>query len=111
MKAALAGFAVSILETLPLLEQLTERHVATGKNTKVTVKRHDPLVFVERFGDAYGDGFLTDAAEPLGDFSLTEQDEHLLFNQSGKQDGAIQFDEGIVVDVFSVKLHGREFLH
>jgi hypothetical protein len=67
------------------------------------VKRQEIVAGVKGFCDSDSYRLLSDTGKPLAEFSLTEQKEHLLFNQSWKKKCLIEVKQGLVGETGSVK--------
>jgi hypothetical protein len=109
MKTSFPSVAISRFISLPLIEQLMQRHVAFSENTKISVQRHDPFVLLQCKRGANGNSFLADAAEPFADFSLAQEQQHFLLDHSRKQNAFVKTDQLFVGEVLSVEVHGEVF--
>jgi hypothetical protein len=84
----------ALREAAVLAEELTEEpaqlHAAGREDPEVAVHGQDPVAGVEGGGDAHRDGLLAHAREPLRQLSLAEQQERLVLDETGQQDGPVE---------------------
>ena len=84
MKRPLPALAEACLAALPLHKQFIERHFAGCKYTQISVHGHDVFIGIQRQGSAHSNSFLPYTAEPLTDFPLPEEYQHLFLNHAGQ---------------------------
>ena len=72
------------------------------------MQRHNPFVRLQCMGGAYRNGFLTNATEPLTNFSLAQEYQHFFLNHPGQEQLPVQMNKGFVVILIAVKLHGKD---
>jgi hypothetical protein len=107
MKTALPPLAVPFLVSLPLLEQAMQWHIAGGKHTQVAVQGHDPVSLVQGSSHSHGYCFLSNSTEPLTDFSLAQQYQHLFFDHTGQENLPIKMNQFLVAVIVALELHDR----
>jgi hypothetical protein len=96
MKTSFSSFAVSFLCALPLHKKFTQWHIAGSEYTEVSVKGHYPFVLLQRQGCTNSNSFLPYATEPFGNFSLPQQQEHLILDHAGPEEFFIEIDQLII---------------
>ena len=68
---------------------------AGGEHAQVAVHGQDPVVGVERGGDADRDRLLAHAREPLRQLALAQQQQRLLLDQARQQERAVQLAQAL----------------
>ena len=96
-RAEVEGAVAALREAALAAEQLPEEprqvEVAPGEDAEVAVHREDGVVRLEGGDDPGGDRLLPDAREPLGEPALAEEDQHLLLDHPGEEQGAVEAPE------------------
>ena len=93
-EAEVEGAVAALGEAAVLAEELAEEtgevELPGGEDAQVPVHGQDPVVGLERRGHAHRDGLLADAGEPLREPALAEEEQHLLLDHPGQEQGAVQ---------------------
>ena len=108
MKRAFAALAEAFLASLPLHEQLVERHFTRCEHTQITVHRHYVLISVQRHSGANSNSFLAYTAEPLADLPLAQQHQHLFLDHARAHELGIYIDKLTFGEPVLIELHSRD---
>ncbi len=90
MKGAIAPAGEAAFLEQQLAEQPFEIDAAGREDAEVAVQRQDPVVVLQRGGDADADRFLADAGEPFRQLPLPQQAEHFFFDEARQQQRAVE---------------------
>ncbi len=103
MERTVPAFGEARFFPLKLGKESLQRHVSPGEYPQVSVHGQDKFIRCQGIHSTDGDGFLSPTAKPLADSSLTEENEHFFLDSTRHDQGFVEFEEGLVGVIFSVK--------
>ena len=109
METTVPAIGETALLSLPLREQSVQGDVPGSEDPKVAVHGQNVFILLQGLGHTHRNGFLSNAAEPLGNLALSQQDQHFFLNHSGFEHPGVQVKQFLLVQVTNMIPHTIKF--